>query len=194
MIEKVYGKKKLETRQITMIGLLFAITIVLGATGLGFFPIPPFKTTIMHIPVIIGGIIGGPIVGAFTGLLFGIFSIIQAINTPTPVSFVFLNPLVAVLPRILIGVISYYVYRLIRKKSEKIGVIAGIIAGTLTNTIGVLSMIYLLYINAYAKALHLSYSVAVKSLFLAGSDCIISVGAALIISIPIITVLKKLKF
>ena len=35
----------------------------------------------------------------------------QAVTNPTPVSFVFLNPIVSVLPRILIGIVTYYTYR-----------------------------------------------------------------------------------
>ena len=34
-------KREFKTREITVIGLLFAVTIVLGVTGLGFIPIPP---------------------------------------------------------------------------------------------------------------------------------------------------------
>ena len=192
MMEKICGKK-LATRQITMIGMLFAVTIVLGATGLGFLPIPPFKTTIMHIPVIIGAIVGGPIVGGFIGLFFGIFSIIQAINTPTPASFIFFNTIVSVLPRILIGIAAYYVYVLFRRKSEKLGVFLGIVAGSFTNTIGVLAMIYILYIDAYANAFHISYNAAVKTLLLLVLNGFISAGAALIVSFPVIMIIKKLK-
>lgn len=192
MIKKIC-RRKLETREITMVGLLFAVTIVLGATGLGFLPVPPFKTTIMHIPVIIGGIVGGPIVGAFTGLLFGIFSIIQAINTPSPVSFIFMNPVVSVIPRILIGIVSYYVYKLFKRKSEKLGIVIGIAAGSFTNTIGVLAMVYILYINAYANALHISYSTAVKTLLALVANGFLSAAMALVISVPIIMVVKKIR-
>ena len=68
----------------------------------------------MHIPVIIGAIMEGPVVGGFIGLIFGLFSIYQALTNPTPVSFVFLNPLVSVIPRILIGIVSYYVYNALK--------------------------------------------------------------------------------
>lgn len=93
-----------------IIGILGSISIVLGLTPLGFIPVGPTKATIMHIPVIIGAILEGPVVGGIVGLIFGLFSIFSAVTTPTPVSFAFLNPLVSVLPRILIGITSYYVY------------------------------------------------------------------------------------
>ena len=77
-------------RKMVIIALLGAISVVLGMTPIGFIPVGPTRATIMHIPVIIGAIMEGPIVGAFVGLIFGLFSIYQALTTPTPVSFVFL--------------------------------------------------------------------------------------------------------
>ena len=64
----------------------------------------------MHIPVIVGAIVEGPLVGGLIGLIFGLFSMFQAATNPHPVSFVFLNPVVSILPRVLIGVVTYYVY------------------------------------------------------------------------------------
>ncbi len=73
-----------------IIGVLGAISIILGMTPLGFIPVGPTRATIMHIPVIIGGaIMEGPLVGGIVGLIFGLFSMFQAYTNPTPVSFVF---------------------------------------------------------------------------------------------------------
>ena len=70
-----------------------------------------------------------------------------------PLSFIFYNPIVSVLPRILIGITSYYTYMLIKIKNEpiKIGIAAAV--GTATNTIGVLSMIYLFYAKDYLQSI-----------------------------------------
>lgn len=103
--------KKFNTRKIAIVGLLGSISIVLGMTPIGLIPVGPTKATIMHIPVIICAILEGPIAGAIVGLIFGISSIFSAIFAPTPVSFAFLNPLVSVIPRVLIGVTSYYAYK-----------------------------------------------------------------------------------
>ena len=73
----------------------------------------------MHIPVIIGAIMEGPLVGGLIGLIFGLFSIFQAATNPTPVSFVFLNPIVSVLPRVLIGIVTYYAYRFAKNLGAK---------------------------------------------------------------------------
>ena len=132
-------KTNFSVRQITMVGMLSAISIFLGLTGLGFIPIPPVKATIMHIPVIIGAIIEGPVVGALVGLVFGLFSMYQAFTAPLPTSFIFWNPIIAIVPRVLIGIVSYYVYSLLKKKikNESINVGISAVLGTLTNTIGV---------------------------------------------------------
>ena len=115
-MERNYIKTRFSVRQMTMVGMLSAISIFLGLTGLGFIPIPPVKATIMHIPVIIGAIVEGPIVGALVGLVFGLFSMYQAFTTPLPTSFIFWNPIIALVPRILIGVVAYYVYILLKNK------------------------------------------------------------------------------
>lgn len=185
---------RFNTRQITTIGMLSAISIVLGVTGLGFIPIPPVKATIMHIPVIIGAILEGPVVGAMVGLIFGIFSIVQAITTPTPVSFIFLNPLVSVLPRILIALTSYYTYKAIKTNFKVLNMSVAAAIGSLTNTCGVLGMIYLLYLEPYAKTLHLSTSAAQKGIITIGAtngipEAIIST----IITVSVVTAVNKIR-
>ena len=50
------------------------------------------------------GILEGPVVGAFTGFIFGLYSFM------TPVGAIPADPIVRILPRILIGVTSYYIH------------------------------------------------------------------------------------
>ena len=73
----------LSVRQIVIAGILGGIAIFLGATQLGFIPVPNVagRATIMHVPVILGGALEGPVVGTIVGLIFGIFSFITA-ETP----------------------------------------------------------------------------------------------------------------
>ncbi|MFS8541951.1 MAG: ECF transporter S component, partial [Tissierellales bacterium] len=99
--------------------VLGGITAVLGLTPIGLIPVGPTRATTMHIPVIIGAIMEGPLVGAFVGLIFGLISMFQAITNPTPVSFVFLNPIVSVIPRILIGITSHYAYKVLKGLGNK---------------------------------------------------------------------------
>ncbi|MGL6059030.1 MAG: ECF transporter S component, partial [Culicoidibacterales bacterium] len=138
--------------QIALTAILSAFTMVLALTPLGLIPInPAINVTIIHIPVIIAAIVVGPASGMIVGLVFGIFSMINATVNPSLLSPIFLNPLVAVLPRVLIGLVTGYVYLAITKVTKKplapvtVGIAAT--AGTIMNTAGVLGLIYLFYGN-----------------------------------------------
>ena len=109
---------KLETKNLTTVGILGAIVIMLGLTPLGFIPLGVLTITSLHIPVIIAGILEGPVVGGLVGLIFGFFSLFNAMTRPTPISFVFYNPLISIMPRILIGVVTGLVYRVLKDKEN----------------------------------------------------------------------------
>jgi uncharacterized membrane protein len=125
-----------EVRELAIVGILGAIAIMLSFTPLGFIPVPTAagSATIMHIPVIIGAILEGPIVGALIGLIFGLASFIRA-------AAFFSDPLVAIVPRVVIGVVAAYSYSVSKDIIGQTGaVIFSTIMGTATNTIGVLSL------------------------------------------------------
>jgi uncharacterized membrane protein len=126
----------LDTKKIVITGVLAAIAILLGITRLGFIPVPNISgnATIMHVPAIIGGVMQGSVVGLLVGLIFGIFSWLQATNP------LFADPLVAVLPRLFIGVMAYYSYALLKNRSEYAALILAGAVGTVTNTVLVLGM------------------------------------------------------
>ncbi len=130
------------TRKLVITGVMGAISVLLGVTHWGFIPwFGGVSLTIMHVPVIIAAVLEGPIVGAGVGLIFGIFSMIQAAIAPnSPADTWFTNPLLAVLPRLIIGPISYFVWKAL-KRVPVVGLIAAGIAGSLTNTILVLGVI-----------------------------------------------------
>ncbi len=126
----------LSVRRIAMTGILAAIAIFLGATRLGFIPVPNLSgnATIMHVPAIIGGVLEGPIVGLLVGGIFGTYSFLQA-TAP-----LFKDPLVAILPRLFIGVTAYYAYIAFRRQNEIVALGIAAVVGTLTNTVLVIGM------------------------------------------------------
>lgn len=138
----------LPAKKIAIAGVLSAVAIVLGITHLGFIPwFSGASITIMHVPVIVGAVLEGPVVGAVIGLLFGVFSLIQSAIAPTgPIDVAFTNPLVSVLPRIVVGLAAYAAYRAVRGPGNSAGtgrtsaaVVAAALAGSVTNTGLVLS-------------------------------------------------------
>lgn len=108
--------KRLDTRQVVVAGLLGALTVVLGLSPVGGFipvPTPAGSVTTMHIPTILAGILEGPVVGGLVGLIFGVFSFWRAQTQANPVAkLLFTDPLIAFVPRILIGVVAHYGYML----------------------------------------------------------------------------------
>jgi uncharacterized membrane protein len=130
----------LDVRQIVIAGILGGIAIFLGATQLGFIPVPNVsgRATILHIPAIVGGALEGPVVGALAGLIFGIFSWLDPLVPPLR------NPLVSILPRIPIGIVSWFVFVSLRRTSVDLASVVAGLLGSFTNTVGVVGMAVLL--------------------------------------------------
>ncbi|MDI3297808.1 MAG: ECF transporter S component [Bacillota bacterium] len=99
------------TRGMVVTALMGALVVVLGMTPLGFIPVPTpaGSATTIHIPVILAALAEGPLAGALTGFLFGTFSYWQALtHAANPIARVmFSDPLVAFVPRILIGLVAW---------------------------------------------------------------------------------------
>ena len=130
----------LDVRQIVIAGILGGIAIFLGATQLGFIPVPNVsgRATILHIPAIVGGALEGPVVGALAGFIFGIFSWLDPIVPPLR------NPLVSILPRIPIGIVAWFVFVSLRRTSVDLASVVAGLLGSFTNTVGVVGMAVLL--------------------------------------------------
>lgn len=161
-------EKKMDVRLLAQMSLLTGLMLVMAFTPLGYIPLPFMNATTMHIPVIIGACLLGPKMGAVLGGLFGVTSVIKATITPNITSFVFtpfynLNPqfhgswtslIVAIVPRILIGLVAGLVFqalcRMLRNETVSLA-IAGFV-GSMVNTVGVMGLIYLLFGEQYAMA------------------------------------------
>jgi len=118
----------LSTRDIAIAGILGALATALGYTPLGFiaFPTPAGAATTMHIPVIVGAVLAGPAVGAFVGAIFGVISFLRA-GTPA-----FSNPLIAIAPRILIGVVAALVFVALQRRFARGLAVLALGAGVFT--------------------------------------------------------------
>lgn len=160
-----------KTRNLVLAAVFVAIIIIMTFTPFGYIPLGFMNATIIHIPVIIGAILLGPKYGAGLGLMFGLTSLWKNTYMPNPTSFVF-SPFIRIgeyggnfrslviclAPRILVGIVSYYAYqgmkRLLKehpgKKSISYAVAA--IAGSLTNTLLVMNLIYLFFGKEYGAA------------------------------------------
>ena len=170
--------------QIAITAGFASLTLFLGITHLGLIPLSPIVSlTIMHTPVILAAIMGGLWSGIGVGFVFGIYSLIQAAIHP-----LFVNPLVSVLPRMLIGVAAWGIHRLLRMIPKMPRVLSSSIAaffGSLTNTIFVIGAIYLLY----SDAAHTAFGGAgyIAGLILLGPSVLMEAVAAVIITALVIS-------
>lgn len=141
---KLYQKKGMTVRKMTRVAMLAAIAIFMSLTPFGYIRLTPtLKVTFMHIPVIIAAITDGIIGGVTVGLIFGLSSLVN--NLSTIFAPIFINPMISIFPRIMIGVFSALTY----KKTKNAAITA--IVGTATNTILVLSMIYIFAAKTFAS-------------------------------------------
>lgn len=132
---------KFGVRQIVVSGALGAVTIALSVAGIGYIPwFSGASLSVLQVPTVIGAVIEGPVVGLLVGAIFGVTSMVQAVTNPAkgPIDIFFVNPLISVLPRVLIGLAAWLVFRLFRGKLRGIAAASAGLAGSLANSFFVL--------------------------------------------------------
>lgn len=108
------------SRTIAINAILFALTIVLTVIN-SALPIPGVSIAfLMLLPVLIASQVERLSTAAFTGFVLGLSSLVCAFIFPNVMSPLFYNPLVSVLPRILIGIVSWAVFRYTNIAIDKI--------------------------------------------------------------------------
>ena len=197
---------KIETRELTITAVLAAICLILGLTPIGYIPIPPIEITLMCIPVIIGTISQGLRTGLIMGFVFGLTSFLTIFIRPSALSqFLFtLSPLKTILlvfiPRMLVPVTTWLVYRAIAKESKKsinIGTGVAAFTGSITNTVLFLGMLYLIFLPEIEQ-LSAAFGATPDTFFgvLAGIGAVNGLpeaAVAILLCIPIVYALSKIK-
>lgn len=108
------------SRTIAINAILFALTIVLTVIT-SAVPIPGVSIAfLMLLPVLVAAQVERISTAAFTGFVLGLSSLVCAFIFPNVMSPLFYNPLVSVLPRILIGIVSWTVFRYTNVAIDKI--------------------------------------------------------------------------
>ena len=205
-----------KTLGLVQVALFSAIIFVLAMVpGLGYIPLGVIRATTIHIPVIIGSVVMGPKKGAVLGGIFGLTSLINNTITPTVTSFVFspvlamemvggkgavMSLIICFIPRILIGIVPYYVYGGIRKlmKNGKNSLVTALgaagVAGSMTNTLLVMNLIYLLFGEEYAAAKEMAYEALYSAiLVIIGTNGVPEAIVAAVLVAAIGQVFKKSK-
>ena len=147
-------QNKESVRKMVIAAMLSAITAVFTFTPIGMIPLPPPlpSATMVHIPVILAALVEGPAVGMTVGLVFGLCSLIRAWQVGmVGLTLFFRNPLVSVLPRLLVPLIAFGAWMVWKKlvhqnaATDKLGAAIASAIGAIANTVLCLGLIMLLY-------------------------------------------------
>ncbi len=150
-----------KTYELVLTALFVAIIVVMASTPLGFIPLVVINATTLHIPVILGSLFLGPKKGGFLGGVFGLTSLIKSSLGAASLSAFVFSPVaalsmlphetvgaaillvlkstfIAVVPRVLIGVVPYFVYVGIKKivGSEKKAIYGSVINAVISFILG----------------------------------------------------------
>lgn len=114
------------TAQLTLLGLMAAILLLMAYTPLGYLNIGPLAISFNVIPVAISAVVLGPVGGAVAGAIFGLTSFLQCIgvggSSAMGVVLFGINPVFAFIqrfiPRLLDGICLGYIFKGMRKVSN----------------------------------------------------------------------------
>ena len=138
------AKRKMDTKSMVRAGILCALIIVMTIVPYtGYISYGLVEITTLHIVVAVGAIILGWQYGAVLGFVWGVTCILRALTNPLWAPFV--NPMVSLVPRVLVGMVAGFAAQGFRKLRLRSGLVAALsaAAATLTNTVLVLSALKL---------------------------------------------------
>lgn len=150
------GKKgKMSARELTTLGLLTGVLLLMSVTPLGYFHTFGLDISLMMVPVAIGAMLMGPKAGACLRLIFGATSFYQAVTGSSAFSTMLfnINPIYAFLlcipTRVLMGFLTGVIFKAVQKVDKKKTVcyfVGGFFAAFL-NTLFFMGMLLICYWN-----------------------------------------------
>lgn len=139
-------------KKIATVGVLGALTVLLGITPLGFIRLPMgLAITLLHIPTIIGTLIAGWPVGIGIGAIFGILSMIQAASNPVGLDACFVNPLVSIPPRVLLAPTAAIIFKCLCKIKKIPKPFSATVTALLTTLLHTVFVAFALYLFANSQ-------------------------------------------
>ena len=155
-------QKGLKPRELTLLGLLTAILLVMSFTPLGYLNIGPLAITLNTIPVAVAAAALGPLGGAVTGAVFGMTSFLQCLGiggTSLMGTLLFeINPFFAFVqrfvPRLLMGTLAGVIFDLVKQHSSTLaGFAAGFSAAFLNTALFMTALVVLFGNKEYVQGL-----------------------------------------
>ncbi len=137
------NKKYFDVYTLTQLALLVAIEFVMKAIGLGSVPVGPLYMSFLTVPIAIGAIMLGPVAGGILGGVFGMVSFWDAVTAKSVMTGAlfqvspFHTFVLCVVTRVLMGVLTGIIYRVLSKADKKglVSTLVGTLSAPVLNTI-----------------------------------------------------------
>ncbi|HPF53928.1 MAG TPA: ECF transporter S component [Eubacteriales bacterium] len=129
-------------RRMILAAIFCALVVVMNLVpNTGYISVNVVEITTLHIVTIIAAVLLGSVYGLVVGGVWGVSCLIRAYIMTPMLAFGFGNPLVSVLPRLLVGLFAGLAFAGLKKThlSVTLSLIISAIVGTLTNTVLVIS-------------------------------------------------------
>lgn len=145
-----------KTLNLVQLSILSALIIIMTFSPIGFIQVGVISITLIHIPVIIGGVMLGTKSGAILGVIFGLSSVARAVTSALAGDILF-NPFIsgnpfgslcmAIVPRILLGVLAGLLFKGFSKviKKPTIPLVLASVISTLVHTFSVLCLMMIFF-------------------------------------------------
>ncbi|MGP1413522.1 MAG: ECF transporter S component [Bacillales bacterium] len=115
-----FNKNVTFVNKIVIYALLIALIFILTFTPLCFITIGPISLTTMHVVVLLGAVLFNIEGGLILGFTFGLASLLKALSYPNTFDYLFVNPFVSILPRVLFGLIAGLVFKFSKNKLNNV--------------------------------------------------------------------------
>ena len=184
-------KSKINVFNITLLGILTAIVILLQSLG-ATIRFGTFSITLVLLPVVIGAALIHPLAGGWLGFVFSVVVLVTDAGAFLAVNIIG-TVVTVILKGTLAGIAAGYVYRLIAKRNSVIATVAAAITAPIVNTGIFIAGSYVFFlptISEWAANAGFANSTAFIFLALVGWNFILEFMVNLVLS-PTITFLLR---
>lgn len=197
-------KTGFKPRELTLLGLMTALLLVMSYTPLGYLNIGPLAITFNMIPVAICAIALGPWGGMITGAVFGITSFLQCLGiggiSAMGVTLFEIDPVLAFLqrflPRVAFGVLTGFVHIGVKKwlGSTVAGFVAGFSAAFLNTALFMLTLVLFFGNSSYIQGLMGGQNVLLFICSFVGVNAIFEMLVSTLVTGTLAKALEKARF
>lgn len=194
-------KISFKPRQLTLLGLLCALLIVMSVTPMGYLRVGMFSITLNMIPVGVAAIALGPVGGAITGTVFGLTSFFAAMTGGSPMGIMMMgvSPVLtfvqSVGPRLAMGISTGVICGLVKRVDRKLTpYVSGFCAAALNTLFYMTSLVLLFGDTEYVQQLIAGRHILVFMVTYVGVNAVCEILCATVITGVLGRTLEKARF